>query len=308
MKKNVVTSGITIACTGLLAMLTVFHAYAAEVDTVMLPLEVYGRDVISVALPAISEESDSPFDFIIDPQGLIYETDAAKYGGGRVEEGATLLFRNHDGDYDFSRYSDRLRVRNQSNVPTKVTITASVSDLGEVEIVGSPDFYDDSCSIYLAIVDDDGNEQPVSEDGEVSVSVEMMRAPDDAYYFRYDEESGEYSYEYSTDPEYIDFDTYSFGLVGYCNPNGNWEDISVHPKVNVTWNVEPLLSEEEEFSDDSYTNETDSSFVDEEIFESDPVDEPEPESITETEADAYFTDDEEAVTEEIKDFGSVWRE
>ena len=155
---------------GLMLMYAVSPVRAAEIETVMLPLEVYGSDVISVALPAISEYGDSPFDFIIDPQGLIYETDAAKYGGGRVEEGATLLFRNHEGDYDFSSRSDRLSVRNQSNVPAIVTITACVSDLGGVDVVDYPVFDDESCSIYLAIVDDEGNEQPVSENGEVSYS------------------------------------------------------------------------------------------------------------------------------------------
>lgn len=219
---------------------------AHAIDTVTLPTEIYGEDVISVAMPAINENGDSPFDFIIDPQGLIYDTDAAKYGGGSVEEGATLLFRNHEGDYDFSRYSDRLTVRNQSNVPVIVTITASVDDLGEIEMVGSSDFEDyESCSMYLALVDDEGNERAVSENGEVSVSIEMHKAPDNAYIYRINEETGEYFYELSANSEESDFDIYSFGLTGYCNPNGNWQDISVHPSIRVTWKVEPVMSEDD---------------------------------------------------------------
>ena len=218
---------------------------ALAIDTVTLPTEVYGEDVISVALPAINDEGISPFDFIIDPEGLIYETDAAKYGGGSVEEGATLLFRNHEGDYDFSQYSDRLTVRNQSNIPVIVTITASVDDLGEIEMVGSPDFdEDESCSMYLALVDDEGNEKAVFEKGEASVSIEMRKAPDNAYVYRIDEETDSYSYELVSSADEIDFDTYSFGLKGYCNPNGDWQDISVHPYVRVTWRVEPVLSED----------------------------------------------------------------
>lgn len=217
------------------------------VDTVTLPLEVYGKDVVSVALPAISEESESPFDFIIDPQGLIFATDAAKYGGGKVEENATILFRNHDGEYDFSRRSDSLTVKNRSNVPVVVTITASVEELGDIEIAGNADFGDsDACSMYLAVVDDEGNEKPISEDGEITISTEMRSAPDDAYIYRIDEENGSYSYELSRSPEEIDFDSYSFGLTGYCNPNGNWQDVAVHPVVKVTWKVEPVLSDEEE--------------------------------------------------------------
>lgn len=216
---------------------------AAEVDTVTLPLEVYGPDVISVALPSIIEEEGSPFDFILDPQQLIYETDAAKYGGGRVEEGATLLFRNHGDDYDFSRFSDTLSVRNQSNVPVVVTITARVSDLDGIDMLSSPDFSGDSCSIYLAIVDSGGYETPITDNGEITFSVEMRCAPENAYIYRIDEETGEYSYEFSGDPDSIDFDTFSFGLTGFCNPEGNWEDISVHPTVTVTWSVDPVMSE-----------------------------------------------------------------
>ena len=244
MKKLLTTVFLAGICA--LVMMIVIPSRVMAVEPVTLPIEVYGEDVISVVLPAISEDGNSPFDFIIDPQGLIYETDAARYGGGRVEEGATILFHNHDeGEYDFSKRSDRLVVRNQSNVPVIVTITASVDDLGEINVVGNTDFGDsEDCSMYLAIVDDEGNEQPVSENGEVSVTIEMREAPDNAYVYRIDEENGSYSYEFSTDPENIDFDSYSFGLIAYCNPNGNWQDISVHPRVKVTWKVEPVLSED----------------------------------------------------------------
>lgn len=242
MKTTALLTGI---CTAF--MLLAGSVNVRAVDTVTLPLEVYGKDVVSVALPAISEEGESPFDFIIDPQGLIFATDAAKYGGGKVEEDATILFRNHDGEYDFSRRSDGLTVKNRSNVPVVVTVTASIESLGDIELSGSTDYGDSEvCSMYLAVVDDEGNEKPISEDGEISISTEMREAPEDAYIYRIDEENGSYSYELSRSPEEIDFDSYSFGLTGYCNPNGKWEDVSVHPVVKVTWKVEPVLSEEEE--------------------------------------------------------------
>ena len=245
MQRMKTTALLTGICMAVMSIISPVDALA--VDTVTLPLEVYGKDVVSVALPAISEGGESPFDFVIDPQGLIFATDAAKYGGGKVEEGATILFRNHDGEYDFSRRSDSLTVKNRSNVPVVVTVTASIEDLGDIEIAGSTDFGDsDVCGMYLAVVDDEGNEKPISEGGEISISTEMRKAPDDAYVYRIDEENGSYSYELSRSPEEIDFDSYSFGLTGYCNPNGNWQDISVHPVVRVTWKVEPVLSEEEE--------------------------------------------------------------
>ena len=111
-------------------------SYAMEGGTeafgsVMLP--TIKEEIISVDLPTVSDES--PFDFYIDPQGLLYETDGMRYGGGVVEEGAYLLFRNHDdGEYDFSRYSDRLSVTNRSTVPVIVKITAKISDIGDLRM------------------------------------------------------------------------------------------------------------------------------------------------------------------------------
>ena len=86
-------------------------SYAMEGGTeafgsVMLP--TIKEEIISVDLPTVVDES--PFDFYIDPQGLLYDTGAVRHGGGVVEEGAYLLFHNHDdGEYDFSGRSDRLK-------------------------------------------------------------------------------------------------------------------------------------------------------------------------------------------------------
>lgn len=230
-------------------MLTVSIGVLAA-EPVTLPLDSDSGDAISVLLPGVSEEGNSPFDFIIDPQRLVYETDAAKYGGGRVEECATLLFHNHDGEYDFSRRSDDLMVTNLSNVPVQVTITATIDNLGDIVIRDNIEFEnDDECSIYMAIIDNDGNEVPLKGSGEASVEIVMHQAPDNAYAYRINEETGSYAYELSTDPENIDFDVYTFGLVGYCNPNGAWQDISVHPDVKVTWRVTPVTSEADGTSD-----------------------------------------------------------
>ena len=240
-KENVILAGFM-----MMAILSYpLRAYAAE--SVMIPLEVPDKDIVSVELPVIRENEDSPFDYLIDPQGLLYETGAIKYGGGKVDENATILFRNHDGEYDFSRHSDQLVVTNRSNVPVTVTISAGIENVGDAELVQSDDFTDsEERSIYLALVDDRGSRIPLSEDEDVSISVQMNQAPDNAYINRIDEETQSYEYVFSANPDEIEFDTYSFGLEGACNPNGEWQNISVCPKVSVTWKVEPILTEEDE--------------------------------------------------------------
>lgn len=221
---------------------------ALAIDTVTLPTEVYGENVISVDLPTIGEES--PFDFFIDPQGLIYETSAAKYGGGTVEEGASLLFHNYKNkDFDFSSYSDSLKVINRSTVPVVVRVTAKITDLGDIKLEQDDAFEgEESNAIYLAVVDDEGNERPLSGDGEVILEAEMKEAPAEAYTYYYNEEQDVYEYV-STDKENMDYDTYSFGLRGECNTNADWSELSVSPKVIVTWEVEPVTSEKEEYSE-----------------------------------------------------------
>lgn len=212
------------------------------VGSVMLP--TIKEEIISVDLPTVGDES--PFDFYIDPQGLLYDTGAVRYGGGVVEEGTYLLFHNHDdGEYDFSGRSDRLSVTNRSTVPVNIKITAKISDLGDLRMDQDGSFEDeDDCAIYLSIVDDEGNERVLSEDGEVSVEVMLNSAPSEAYTFRYDESTDTYEYVYQNDED-ISFDSYSFGLRGECNANADWSGISVSPRVMVTWSVEPVYPDDE---------------------------------------------------------------
>lgn len=252
---------ITTAIVSVLAITTVFVSSPAKVSAAggtILPVEVVGREVVSVGIPVVTEGEKSPFDFILDPQGLIYETDAMRYGGGTVEEGATLLFHNSNGGYNFSRYSDQLTVTNQSTVPVTVTISASVSNLEGVALSGSDDFTgNEAQSIYLALVDGEGNVQPISETGETSFSWVMQAAPENAYVYTINEEEQTYDCVLSGSPEEIGFDTYSFGLIGACNPNADWKDIAIHPVVTVVWHVDPILPEQEETIDGEAENGSD---------------------------------------------------
>lgn len=197
--------------------------------------------VVSVIFPSLPEDGESPLDFFIDPEQLIYLTDAAAYGGGRVDAGATLLFHNHDGDYDFSRYSDRFEVLNQSEVPVVVTVTAQMTNLGEIDMVDNPYFGDsEACTMYMAVVDNEGHERPLIDNGSVTIQTEMAAV-----------------------------DQYSFGLIGYCNPLGRWQDIYVAPRVTLTWNMEPVLPAEKETEEEQPEFE-----IYNEILETEPYEEP----------------------------------
>lgn len=221
-----------------------FSVTLSAAENLDLSPEFPKEDIISIACHKIEENGINPFDFILDSQGLLYETNAIRYGGGTVEEGATLLFHNQKGEYDFSKNSDFLTVTNYSTVPVIVTVSAQIHGLGKAEIVESDDFSDEGTrSIYLAVVDTEGNVCPLTAEGEVSVAFELQPAPDSAYLWKLDEESQTYRYELSQDVQEICFDTYSFGLTGACNPNAAWGSISFEPVVTINWSIEPILTE-----------------------------------------------------------------
>lgn len=193
-------------------------------------------DIISIDLPILTEEVQ-PFDFFLDPEGLLYETDAMIYSGGIVEAGATLLFHNTEGDYDFSRHSDYLDIKNKSTFPVNVTITARITDLGEIDLKETDDFLDsESASMYLALTDSEGNIQPLSVEREVSITVQMLPASETFSSDNLDENSQIFQ-------DSMTESVYSFGLTGACNPRANWLNVEVHPVVTVTWFTEPVQQE-----------------------------------------------------------------
>ena len=196
---------------------------SADPDTtpVISSSEQPASDIVRLDLPVVTDSGAAPFDFHIDPQMLIYETDAARYGGGSVEEGATLLFRNTEGEYDFSSHSDYLTLTNRGDAPIVIYVNAEIENLGEIEMASTPDFDDpEQPALYLAIVDEEGTEASLSEYMDVSYSFELPAN-----------------------------DTYSFGLTGACNAGADWSQITVAPVVRVTWHVE--VPEEEDADDEN---------------------------------------------------------
>ena len=204
------------------------------VKKVIVPVQRAMPQAVSVILPTVAEPS--PFNFLMDPQELIYLTSAEKYGGGTVEEGATLLFRNTSGAYDFSSYSDKLTIKNESNVAVNIIVNASISDTSGINIVSSPDFGDSTgCDMYIALVDNKGQEIPLDDDGKIVANARLAASPESNYTYYLDQETGNYACVFNP---VGGFDEYSFGLRGRCNPNGDWKDVNVTPDIVLTWSFE----------------------------------------------------------------------
>ena len=175
------------------------------------------QDIYQVVLPTVT---DNMFNFIIDPQGLINKTEGAAYDGKTFEEGGTLFFERKDGgvEEDYSSMSDAIKIMNRSSVAIDVAVDVRVEaeSLNGITLTGDKEFTDDTgASLYLALTD--GEETvPIGADG-VSMNVTVDAAPEGAYEYSYDEETGEYTYEMSSDLSGIEFPEYSFQLVGASN-------------------------------------------------------------------------------------------
>lgn len=226
----------------------IVHASEPEEATGTGKLEgTIPTDIFQIVLPT---SADDVFDFILDPQGLINETDGAAYGGKKFEEDATLFFKRTDDEagYDYSSTSDAVTIINKSSVPVNVTLTAKVSLESANGITTTDDeaFADDSsASLYLAVTDGE-NTVPIQGEEDTSIQV-TIPAADGAYEYRYDSEKDQYIYGLKEDLSGIEFPEYSFRLTGASNGNGNWKEVGdAKPEVIVTWVVTPAEREEEE--------------------------------------------------------------
>ncbi len=205
-------------------------------------IEEHPVDVTNVQLPVLGDVS--PFDFLIDPLQLVFQTSAAKYGGGIVEEGASILFRNSEGEYDFSHKSDRLTVVNKGNIPVKVIVTANIKNPESILLVGDEsDLNGDLPCIYMALEDENGDVSVLSNNGDAVIEKVLKAAPDDIYQYTLNEETGEYDHDLNKNAENIGFDSFTFGVFASCNTEADWEGVDTRPIINVNWKIEPILTD-----------------------------------------------------------------
>lgn len=189
-------------------------------ETVPVETETEADDhFFQVVLPSNTEHV---FDFIMDPQKLISQTNAAAYGGSTFEDNSTLFFRRTDGgaSEDYSSSSDALVITNTGTVDVDLILTASVSldDTEGMTVTDDCNFTDDTdASLYLALTD---GKNTVAIDREKGASVSTMLSGIS--------EEGETGSEYR------------FWLTGAVNEKGDWSEVTgAVPKVTVTWCVSP---------------------------------------------------------------------
>ncbi len=152
-------------------------------------VEEHPVDIVKTQLPILGE--NSPFDFIIDPMNLLYQTSPE----GTVEEGASVLFKNTDSEYDFSHRSDMINFINKGNVPVKLIITANIRNPESVPLVGSTyELSGNEPGLFMALADDTGVAAVISSYGDAVIETVLRPVPEGTYVFKYNETTGKYSY------------------------------------------------------------------------------------------------------------------
>jgi len=214
-------------------------------------------DVFKVELPT---DAGTKFNYILDPTGVINETDAEKYNGATFASGDTVYFANVtetevDGTkketVSYSKTSDAITAVNKSTMAVTIDVTAKVAAVEGITMASSTTFTPaaggnatgdatgDAAKatpqLYLAITDsDDGNDDTAIDTTGVSVSSEIA-ALDDAYEVKVVD--GKYVKQLKADV--TGFEEYSFQLTGACNADGDWAALkNTPPTIDVTWSIE----------------------------------------------------------------------
>lgn len=213
-----------IAITGISLLMTAGSMGSVMAGETVLPEPIAEeersqRQVFQVTFPS---DTEHVFDFIMDPQKLISQTDAAAYGGSSFEEDATLFFRRTDGNVaeDYSSSSDALVITNRGTADVDIVLTADVSLDSAAGIVMTDDreFTDDTdAGLYLALTD---GEHTVAIDGEKGASIRTMLR--------------------GAAGENETYSEYRFWLTGAVNEKGDWSAVTGGvPEVTVTWRAVP---------------------------------------------------------------------
>lgn len=256
MKRKNLSKFVALAMAGAM-MIVPIPASAAEVDsedaaqgTTTGTGDVEGivnKDVFKVELPTVAT-GDTTFNFILDPQGLITDTNGSAYTDATFAPDAKgLYFANPvtgGTTVEYKASSPALSAKNKGTTNVDVTLTAAAKDLStadySIALSDSDTFVDKSTSVYLALVSG-SQTATLTKDG-ATITDTLDAAPADAYEVTYNSTESKYEYGLTAAAQaadYTGFDSLDFNLVGACNTNADWAAAKdATPGVDVAWQLE----------------------------------------------------------------------
>lgn len=191
------------------------------------------KDVVAVTLP--TDNNTTTFAYKMDPEGLIAETNSAKYSGQSFEAGANVYFQSAENTW--TKDSAKLKVMNKGTVDVDVTIAAKTDANTNVAMSTTKTFEttDTQAKLYLGL--QVANQTEVAVDttetaGKVTVG---LKGNSDNYEIT-SVDGGGYGYTAKAGVPDTAWNSFEFGMTGACNPNGDYSATGLAgSNVTVTW-------------------------------------------------------------------------
>ncbi len=216
-------------------------------------------DIFRVVVPTGNAQT---FDYVLDPMGVISDTNAKKYGGVSFEPGQKMYFKHAatsaEVPYIYTSRSDALKVINKSNVEVKLTLTAEVTDTEQVSYVDATGSLNapDKPQVHFDAVVISSTEPRIStttkEIGTTSsatltpIEASMAQATN-AYVTSYDAGTDAYTLDLKPNvSESTAFKTVQFALSGSCNSAEKWGEVTKLPTPKLVWKVTGMAQKEVE--------------------------------------------------------------
>lgn len=192
------------------------------------------KSVLSVTLPTDSDTTT--FKYTIDPEGLIAETQAAKYPGTTYASDTGEYFQTSDKNY--TDKSAKLKVTNVGSVDADVTVAVSVAENSGITAMKASNGFTEGGAeeLYLGLLVNTGAAEAVTgfgDSGKLSKTVGLKGRPAN---FEVQYKDSKYVYAAKDGVADTAWNSFEFGLEGACNKKGDYSaDNFAVPTVTVTW-------------------------------------------------------------------------
>lgn len=218
--------------------------------------QVKDKEVFSVVLPT-TQETANIFDYILDPTGVIAQTNAEKYSKTATASftpGKTMYFKNAPAfgstTIPYTDESDPITAYNKSNIDVEISVEASIAtpsgiDLSSTSVatasVASP-------SMFIGVkASGSDTVNPITTQTKQVIATSSIASASEAYKIKYNEADDEYKLVLKdnvkdlkpTDAAFATtFESYSFVLTGDCSKAGDWKTVTEVPAVSLVWTIE----------------------------------------------------------------------
>lgn len=201
------------------------------------------KSVVNVTLPTVSADN---YNFIIDPEALIQQTDGKRYPNATFDTNAKgVYFANgvnaSTGKTEYGATSVMPDVINKSSVSVNVTMSIELTDLNPSIKTVSESAVDvgTDANLWMAVTDGTDKEEVVGTTASMTKTIAGTAAN---YVVSWNEAAGEYQYVIKDNASDSSWAKAALGLTGACNTNGDWSasGLSEESTVEVTWKYEAV--------------------------------------------------------------------